>query len=150
MYHVGFVMDARGTSAISLESASFLPDSWKSAENKMFLYFSFIRSHHVCCVDTTYPQDHYKLALGQINTARHLIDSVSKDYVRLLKFGDSLYRFCLCKDCNGMQCTTKCTNQHATAQYCIPLHFTTPCTALYCTSLHHALYYIALSHTAPA
>ena len=37
-------------------------------------------------------QDHYKLALGQINTARHLIDSVSKDYVRLLKFGDSLYR----------------------------------------------------------
>ena len=38
------------------------------------------------------PQDHYKLALGQINTARHLIDSVSKDYVRLLKFGDSLYR----------------------------------------------------------
>ena len=37
-------------------------------------------------------QDHYKLALGQINTARHLIDNVSKDYVRLLKFGDSLYR----------------------------------------------------------
>ena len=32
------------------------------------------------------------MALGQINTARHLIDSVSKDYVRLLKFGDSLYR----------------------------------------------------------
>ena len=33
------------------------------------------------------------MALGQINTARHLIDSVSKDYVRLLKFGDSLYRY---------------------------------------------------------
>ena len=32
------------------------------------------------------------MALGQINTARHLIDNVSKDYVRLLKFGDSLYR----------------------------------------------------------
>merc|ERR1711894_118169 len=39
-----------------------------------------------------YDRDHYKLALGQINTARHLIDNVSKDYVRLLKFGDSLYR----------------------------------------------------------
>jgi nucleolar GTP-binding protein len=39
-----------------------------------------------------FSQDHYKLALGQINTARHLIDNVSKDYVRLLKFGDSLYR----------------------------------------------------------
>ncbi|KAF9372626.1 Nucleolar GTP-binding protein 1, partial [Podila verticillata] len=36
--------------------------------------------------------DHYKLALGQMNTARHLIDQVGKDYVRLLKFGDSLYR----------------------------------------------------------
>ena len=35
MYHVGFVMDARGTSAISLESASFLPDSWKTAENTL-------------------------------------------------------------------------------------------------------------------
>ncbi|KAL2738921.1 nucleolar GTP-binding protein 1 [Vespula squamosa] len=39
-----------------------------------------------------YDKDHYKLALGQINTARHLIDNVAKDYVRLLKYGDSLYR----------------------------------------------------------
>merc|ERR550534_1968446 len=43
-------------------------------------------------INVLYDKDHYKLALGQINTARHLIDSVSKDYVRLLKFGDSLYR----------------------------------------------------------
>merc|ERR1712002_512938 len=43
-------------------------------------------------MNVLYDKDHYKLALGQINTARHLIDSVSKDYVRLLKFGDSLYR----------------------------------------------------------
>merc|ERR1712013_405702 len=42
-------------------------------------------------INVLYDKDHYKLALGQINTARHLIDSVSKDYVRLLKFGDSLY-----------------------------------------------------------
>ncbi|WFC98772.1 Nucleolar GTP-binding protein 1 [Malassezia yamatoensis] len=37
-------------------------------------------------------ENHYKLALGQINTARHLIEQVAKDYVRLIKFGDSLYR----------------------------------------------------------
>merc|ERR1719195_1704411 len=43
-------------------------------------------------MNVLYDRDHYKLALGQINTARHLIDNVSKDYVRLLKFGDSLYR----------------------------------------------------------
>ena len=28
----------------------------------------------------------------QLNTARHLVENVSKDYVRLLKYGDSLYR----------------------------------------------------------
>ncbi|CAK9182494.1 unnamed protein product [Ilex paraguariensis] len=39
-----------------------------------------------------YNKDHYKLALGQINTARNLIGKVAKDYVKLLKYGDSLYR----------------------------------------------------------
>lgn len=39
-----------------------------------------------------YDKDHYKLALGQINTARHLIDTVGKEYAKLIKFGDSLYR----------------------------------------------------------
>ena len=43
-------------------------------------------------MNVLYDKDHYKLALGQINIALHLIDNVSKDYVRLLKFGDSLYR----------------------------------------------------------
>ncbi|KAI5327779.1 hypothetical protein L3X38_027175 [Prunus dulcis] len=40
-------------------------------------------------------KDHYKLALGQINTARNLIGKISKDYVKLLKYGDSLNR-CKC------------------------------------------------------
>lgn len=43
-------------------------------------------------MNVLYDKDHYKLALGQLNTARNLIDHVAKDYVRLLKFGDSLYR----------------------------------------------------------
>lgn len=46
-------------------------------------------------MNVLYDKDHYKLALGQINTARHLIDNVAKDYVRLMKYGDSLYR-CKC------------------------------------------------------
>jgi hypothetical protein len=37
-------------------------------------------------------QDHYKLALGQLNMCRNLIDRICQDYVRLLKYGDSLYR----------------------------------------------------------
>jgi len=39
-----------------------------------------------------YDRDHYKLALGQVNTAKSLIGGISKDYLRLLKYGDSLYR----------------------------------------------------------
>ncbi|ODM99887.1 putative nucleolar GTP-binding protein 1 [Orchesella cincta] len=43
-------------------------------------------------MNVLYDKDHYKLALGQLNTCRHLIDNVAKDYVRLLKYGDSMYR----------------------------------------------------------
>lgn len=39
-----------------------------------------------------YDRDHFKLALGQVNTAKNLIMSLSKDYLRLMKYGDSLYR----------------------------------------------------------
>uniref|UniRef100_F1KX82 Nucleolar GTP-binding protein 1 n=1 Tax=Ascaris suum TaxID=6253 RepID=F1KX82_ASCSU len=39
-----------------------------------------------------YDKDHYKIALGQVNTARHLIDNIAREYVRLMKYGDSLYR----------------------------------------------------------
>lgn len=43
-------------------------------------------------LNVLYDKDHYKVALGQLNTARHLIENLSKEYVKLLKFGDSLYR----------------------------------------------------------
>uniref|UniRef100_A0A0D6QVZ2 Nucleolar GTP-binding protein 1 n=1 Tax=Araucaria cunninghamii TaxID=56994 RepID=A0A0D6QVZ2_ARACU len=43
-------------------------------------------------INVLYDKDHYKLALGQINTARNLISKVAKDYVRLIKYADSLYR----------------------------------------------------------
>ncbi|KAI3448569.1 hypothetical protein Pfo_005234 [Paulownia fortunei] len=42
-----------------------------------------------------YDKDHYKLALGQVNVARNLIGNISRDYVKVLKYGDSLYR-CKC------------------------------------------------------
>ena len=43
-------------------------------------------------INVLYDRDHYKLALGQLNIARQLIDRVGKDHVKLLKYGDSLYR----------------------------------------------------------
>eukprot|EP00762_Andalucia_godoyi_P001663 ANDGO_07120.mRNA.2 Nucleolar GTP-binding protein 1 len=53
-----------------------------------------------------YDKDHYKLALGQLATAKNLIDKISKDYVRLLKYGDSLYR---CKQLKRAALGRMCT-----------------------------------------
>lgn len=36
-----------------------------------------------------YDRDHYKLALGQMNMAKKLVEALSRDYVRLLKYGES-------------------------------------------------------------
>lgn len=46
-------------------------------------------------LNVLYDRDHYKLALGQLATARSLIDAIARDYVRLTKYADSLYR-CKC------------------------------------------------------
>lgn len=43
-------------------------------------------------MNVLYDKDHYKLALGHVNKANHMVENVSKDYVRMLKYSDSLYR----------------------------------------------------------
>eukprot|EP00759_Apiculatamorpha_spiralis_P019098 PhF_6_TR25294/c0_g1_i2/m.34908/K06943/NOG1; nucleolar GTP-binding protein len=43
-------------------------------------------------MNVLYDKDHYKVALGQISAVRHIVDTIGRDYVRLLKYGDSLYR----------------------------------------------------------
>uniref|UniRef100_A0A9L0SGX7 Nucleolar GTP-binding protein 1 n=1 Tax=Equus caballus TaxID=9796 RepID=A0A9L0SGX7_HORSE len=53
-----------------------------------------------------YDKDHYKLALGQVNIAKNLVDNVAKDYVRLMKYGDSLYR---CKQLKRAALGRMCT-----------------------------------------
>jgi len=57
-------------------------------------------------MNVLYDKDHFKLALGQINIARHKIDETAKHYLRLLKYGDSLYRCKVMKRAAlGMFCT---------------------------------------------
>jgi nucleolar GTP-binding protein len=53
-----------------------------------------------------YDRDHFKLALGQVNTAKNVIIHISKDYLRLLKYGDSLYR---CKQLKRAALGRMCT-----------------------------------------
>jgi nucleolar GTP-binding protein len=57
-------------------------------------------------VNVLYSRDHYKLALGQISTARQTIDTLGKDYLRMLKMGDSLYR---CKQLKRAAMGRMCT-----------------------------------------
>nr|XP_033787443.1 nucleolar GTP-binding protein 1 [Geotrypetes seraphini] len=57
-------------------------------------------------MNVLYDKDHYKLALGQINIAKNLIDNVAKDYVRLMKYGDSMYR---CKQLKRAALGRMCT-----------------------------------------
>lgn len=53
-----------------------------------------------------YDKDHYKIALGQVNVVRNIVEKIASDYVKLMKFADSLYR---CKQLKiaafGRMCT---------------------------------------------
>ncbi|KAL1883801.1 hypothetical protein VTK73DRAFT_8337 [Phialemonium thermophilum] len=51
-----------------------------------------IAPFHRDLMNTLYDADHFKVALGQVSTAKHLIESISRDYVRLLKYGQSLFQ----------------------------------------------------------
>ncbi|KAF4670795.1 Nucleolar GTP-binding protein 1 [Perkinsus olseni] len=53
-----------------------------------------------------YDRDHYKLALGQVKSVQSTVDSIAKDYVKLLKFGDSPYKCKMLKRAAlGRMCT---------------------------------------------
>jgi nucleolar GTP-binding protein len=43
-------------------------------------------------INILYDRDHYKIALGQINNLKNVLDNIAKDYIKLLKYGDSAYR----------------------------------------------------------
>lgn len=39
-----------------------------------------------------YDKDHYKLALGHLKATKNMVQNMSKDYLKLVKYADSLYR----------------------------------------------------------
>ena len=43
-------------------------------------------------LNVLYDKDHYKLALGHLNLTKNKIIAIGKEYVKLLKYADSLYR----------------------------------------------------------
>ncbi|KAG8781220.1 Nucleolar GTP-binding protein 1 [Ceratobasidium sp. 428] len=78
-----------------MRKVKFTQDSFDEKLGAILSEFPILDNLHPfmsSLLNVLYDKNHYKLALGQLNTARHLIDQVAKDYVRLIKFGDSLYR----------------------------------------------------------
>jgi len=57
-------------------------------------------------LNVLYDKDHYKIALGQVNITKSIIERLAKDYVKMLKFADAMYR---CKQLKiaalGRMCT---------------------------------------------
>lgn len=51
-----------------------------------------VHPFHRDLMDTLYEKNHYKVSLAAISRAKTLIEQVSRDYVRLLKFGQSLFQ----------------------------------------------------------
>ena len=43
-------------------------------------------------INILYDKDHYKMALGFIHNAKSICEKISNDYLKLMKYGDSLYR----------------------------------------------------------
>lgn len=43
-------------------------------------------------INILYDKDHYKMALGYLHTAKNLCEKIANDYVKLMKYADSLYR----------------------------------------------------------
>ncbi|KAH9277610.1 Nucleolar GTP-binding protein 1 [Echinococcus granulosus] len=63
--------------------------------NAIVTEFPMVESIHPFYADlinVLYSKDHYKLALGQINTAKNIIDGIARDQVKMLKYGESLYQ----------------------------------------------------------
>ncbi|BEJ17115.1 hypothetical protein CspHIS471_0605160 [Cutaneotrichosporon sp. HIS471] len=78
-----------------MRKVKFTQDSFDEKIGRILDEFPILDNLHPflsSLLNVLYDKNHYKLALGQISTARHLIAQVAKDYCRLLKFGDSLYR----------------------------------------------------------
>jgi nucleolar GTP-binding protein len=92
-----------------MRKVKFTQTSWNEKLSRILEDFPRVDDIHPFYSDllnVLYDKDHYKLALGQLNTARNIIDKIAKDYVKLLKYGDSLYR---CKQLKRAALGRMCT-----------------------------------------
>ena len=51
------------------------------------LYLQDIHPFYADLINVLYDKDHYKLALGQLNTCRSLVDQLANDHAKMLQYG---------------------------------------------------------------
>ncbi|EAY14691.1 hypothetical protein TVAG_461080 [Trichomonas vaginalis G3] len=103
-----------------MNKVNFARDQFTSRLTQILEDFPRLDSIHpfwASLINVIYDRDHYKLALGQIIGAKTLIHNVGRDYVKYLKYGDSLFR---CKQLKkaalGRMCTA-CRRLTPSLQY---------------------------------
>lgn len=92
-----------------MRKVKYTQSNWNDRLSAILSEFPKVDEIHPFYADlmnVLYDKDHYKLALGQLHTAKNLMDKVCQDYVRLLKYGDSLYR---CKQLKRAALGRMCT-----------------------------------------
>lgn len=81
--------------AFYMRKVKFTADGFTEKFNDIlggFPNINDVHPFHRDLMDTLYEKNHYKISLAAVSRAKTLIEQVSRDYVRLLKFGQSLYQ----------------------------------------------------------
>lgn len=84
-----------GTIAFYLRKVKFTEQTFSEklgAILESFPRLQDIHPFHSALMNTLYDADHFRIALGQLSTAKHLIEQVARDYVRLIKYAQSLFQ----------------------------------------------------------
>eukprot|EP00913_Durusdinium_trenchii_P024645 g23135.t1 len=78
-----------------MRKVKFCQTSYNEKFSKILEEFPKIDDIHPFYADlcnVLYDRDHYKLALGQVNACKKVVDGIAKEYVKMMKFADSLYK----------------------------------------------------------
>lgn len=93
-----------------MRKLNFVRQMWNENLTNILEQFPKLEDIHPFYADllnVLYDRDFYKLALGKLHMARKFIGKVMRDYIRLLKYGDSLYR---CKKLKTAAIGRTCTS----------------------------------------
>lgn len=88
-YSQGVFVRRRGTTELSRTTHPLRTFTPLSRHRSLFsvALLQDIHPFYADLLNILYDRDHYKLALGQMNMAKKLVEALSRDYVRLLKYG---------------------------------------------------------------